>query len=96
MREFWTPIPVRIEEQPELAELIAEPPPLPPTVAGLYEGVPPLDPTAEDRRPTALRLFRRNLARCRSLAEVAERAGIDPRTLYSKMRRHGLRREDYR
>ena len=30
------------------------------------------------------------------ITEVAERAGIDPRTLYSKMRRHGLRREDYR
>jgi DNA-binding NtrC family response regulator len=31
-----------------------------------------------------------------TLAEVARKAGINPRTLYEKMRRLGLRKEDYR
>jgi len=30
------------------------------------------------------------------ISETAERAGIDPRSLYSKMKHHGLRKEDYR
>jgi two-component system response regulator AtoC len=30
------------------------------------------------------------------VGETARRAGIDPRSLYDKMRRHGLRKEDYR
>lgn len=71
LHDFWVDVPVRIEEEPDLAELAAHPPPLPPTVAGLYEGVPPIDETALTARPTALRLFRRNLARCGDLDEVA-------------------------
>jgi len=30
------------------------------------------------------------------VGETARRAGIDPRSLYTKMRRHGLRKEDFR
>jgi DNA-binding NtrC family response regulator len=30
------------------------------------------------------------------LGEVAKRAEISPRSLYDKMRQHGLRKEDYR
>ncbi|MEZ4321090.1 MAG: tetratricopeptide repeat protein [Myxococcota bacterium] len=72
-QDFWVGIPVRIEEEPTLAELTASPPPLPPTVAGLYEGSPPADDEeALTARPTALRVFRRNLARCGDLDEVAE------------------------
>lgn len=70
--EFWAEVPVRIEEEPSLAELTASPPPLPPTVAGLYAGNPPADPASMHRRPTALRLFRKNLARCATTEEVIE------------------------
>jgi DNA-binding NtrC family response regulator len=30
------------------------------------------------------------------ISETASRAGIDPRSLYDKMRRHGLRKEDFK
>jgi DNA-binding NtrC family response regulator len=30
------------------------------------------------------------------IGETARRAGIDPRSLYTKMRRYGLRKEDFK
>jgi tetratricopeptide (TPR) repeat protein len=72
LQRFWNGVPVQVESEPDLAELTARPPPLPPTVAGLYAGHPPDDDTALAARPTALRLFRKNLARCGSLDQVAE------------------------
>jgi DNA-binding NtrC family response regulator len=37
------------------------------------------------------------LERCGGrIGEAAERAGIDPRSLYEKMRRHGLRKDDFK
>ncbi len=71
LQQFWNGVAVHVEEEPDLAELTARPPALPPTVAGLYAGRPPDDDTALTARPTALRLFRSNLARCGSLDQVA-------------------------
>ena len=41
-------------------------------MAGLYDGVPPNGPEVPTSRPTALRLFRKNLARCGTLDEVVQ------------------------
>ncbi len=58
-------------------------------------------PLAEARRRTTEAFERRYLEHHLKqaggkLGEVARRAGINPRTLYAKMRRLGLRKEDYR
>ena len=57
--EFWSGVPVHIEDLPKLGELTSGPVPIPPTVRGLFVGAP------EDghARPDALRLFATNLAR---------------------------------
>jgi two-component system response regulator AtoC len=41
--------------------------------------------------------LRQQLAQCHGrVGEAARRAGLDPRSLYAKMRRYGLRKEDFR
>ena len=61
----------------------------------------PEQPWSEVRGAALLRLERRYLEGVLKLAggrvnEAAERAGMDPRSLYEKLKRHGLRKEDYR
>lgn len=73
LARFWSGVPMRLEEKPALAELVRGPTPIPPTVAGLYMGTPPAPEVANSLRPTALRLFRRNLARCGDLDGVQAR-----------------------
>jgi tetratricopeptide (TPR) repeat protein len=81
---FWHGVPVRWEGFPDLAELCAAEPVIRPTVGGLYLGDPRdvADPWAV--RPTALRLFTRNLARAPSrdalvddLAAVLQTEALD-------------------
>jgi len=76
IRDFWAGIPLQVEEEPALTELTAATPPLPPTIAGMYDGVPPNDDTVHTARPLALRLFRRNLARCGTLDEVTQQLAL--------------------
>lgn len=76
LARFWSGVPMRLEEQPTLDELARGAVPIPPTVAGMYEGRPPdLDQGPEqafEQRPKALRLFRRNLSRCGDLDQVID------------------------
>lgn len=74
--EFWKEVPIQIEDQPSLTELTASTSPVPPTVAGLYKGVPPEGEAVLTARPEALRLFRRNLARAGSLEEVSRQLAL--------------------
>ncbi len=58
-------------------------------------------PLAQARRELTLRFERAYLehlleATEGAVGETAERAGISPRSLYEKMKRHGLRKEDFR
>lgn len=69
--EFWRDVPILVEDEPSLAELREARTPVPPTVAGLYAGDPPEGDEVLHARPQALRLFKRNLARCGDLEEVA-------------------------
>lgn len=69
--DFWREVPILIEDEPSIGELIASSQRLPPTVGGLYEGTPPPGDEVLIARPTALRLFRRNLARSGSLEAVS-------------------------
>ncbi len=72
LAEFWQGVPVRWAPLPDLDELRAASPVIRPTVGGLYEGDPTL---AEDPwlvRPTALRLYTRNLARAPTREEVVD------------------------
>ena len=61
-----------------------------------------LDRPWKDARENALNAFERayidGLLRATGgrIGETAQRAGMDPRSLHEKMRRHGLRKEDYR
>ncbi len=67
--EFWREIPIYVEEEPTLdARSFAAAPP-PPSVVGLYVGMPE-GPAAFERRPEALKLFRKNLARCGTYEEL--------------------------
>lgn len=75
LARFWSGVPMRLEEEPTLSELTRDVTPIPPTVAGLYQGQPPdgVDPEeAFAQRPKALRLFRKNLSRCGDLDQVVE------------------------
>lgn len=70
VRAFWSGVPVVLMDAPDLEELRTHEPAIPPTVTGLYQGDPPgedVDPAT--RRPAALRLFTRNLARNTDRAE---------------------------
>jgi DNA-binding NtrC family response regulator len=51
------------------------------------------DAVAELVRQYVKRLLRRSAGRVGRAAELAD---LDPRTLYELMRRHGLRKEDYK
>lgn len=82
LQAFWHGVDMRFEEWPDLAELRRHDPPVPPSVALMYEGEHPDEREPEDgddepvdpwqHRPTALRLFRRNLARSQDLEELIE------------------------
>ena len=65
LRDWLDPIPIRIEELPDLAELRSAIPPLSPSAGALYDGMPPEDDPITER-PSAIRLFRRNIARAAS------------------------------
>ena len=75
-------VPVRLEEIPALDDLVANEPPLSPTILGLFRG-PPLGEACEaaDEKPRApcrsIVLYRRNLARAVKTQEELLRA--DPR-----------------
>lgn len=74
--EFWRDVPILLEEEPALDELRSASNPVPPTVAGLYAGDPPEGDLVLDVRPDALRLFKKNLARCGTLDEVAHQLSL--------------------
>lgn len=74
--DFWRDVPIAIEEEPSIQELLATSPRLPPTVGGLYAGTPPEGDAVLHARPEALRLFRRNLARAGSLEAVARQLAL--------------------
>jgi tetratricopeptide (TPR) repeat protein len=65
-------VPIVIADRPDLADLRAVDPPFPPTILGLYRGLPDGE-TAPDAPPRAIFLYRINLARAaRSRAELRE------------------------
>ncbi len=72
LARLWRDVPMRLEPWPTLEDLHSESPPLHPDVDALYEGEPP-EPGEGDVRPTALRLFRRNLDYAADASEVADR-----------------------
>lgn len=76
LARFWSGVPMRLEEEPTLTELIRGASPIPPTVAGMYEGRPPDLAAGPEQafaqRPSALRLFRKNLSRCGELDRVID------------------------
>lgn len=72
LREFWSEVPVSLQDWPDLAELAASEPPITPTVTGLYKGTPPGEEDAWDVRPEALRLYTKNLERSPSREAVVE------------------------
>jgi len=63
VRDFWALVPLELHEIPSVDELRTSSPPITPSVSGLYIGTPPREPGSADR-PSALRLYTRNLARC--------------------------------
>ena len=69
---FWSGIAIQLVEEPDLAELRAMDPPVSPAVSGLFVGTPPDDADPVANRPDAMRLFRRNLALCRSVDELVD------------------------
>ena len=76
------------------------PPALPPLEAARFEGYfdKPL-PEAREELSSAFEkdYLERMLSLCRGrVGEAARRSGVNERTLYAMMRRHGLRKEDFR
>lgn len=74
--EFWRDVPIQVEDEPSIEELLGARLPVPPTVAGLYAGDPPSGDEVLTARPEALRLFRKNLARCGDLDEVSRQLAL--------------------
>ena len=64
VREFWSGIPMLIEDFPSLEEARVATPPIPPNVLGLYIGEPPENGDPWQVRPEGIRLFRKNLVHC--------------------------------
>ena len=72
IREFWSGIPILIEDFPEIEEAQKATPPIPPNVLGLYIGMPPESGDPWQERPEGLRIFRRNLLRSFDREELVE------------------------
>ncbi len=100
---------IALEDLPAaLAETVEPPAPAsPPTSEGRPDDGDALDaatlaqPLAAARRRFTAKFERAYLdgmlrATGGRISETAARAGIDPRSLYAKMKQHGLRKEDYR
>lgn len=63
LHAFYSNLPFAIDDLPDIDELRAHDPPLPPTIAALHVGEPPEDGDPWTDRPESIRLFARNLAR---------------------------------
>jgi len=63
LQVFWTDLPILLLDHPDIDELRETDPPITPTVTGLFQGTPPEDEDPWQVRPTALRLYLRNLLR---------------------------------
>ncbi len=97
---------VQLEDLPESIARHAQGPGLSPAARGAQLGVDlPADwlarPLGEVRREVVAELERRYLAEQLAatggrVGEAARRAGLDPRSLYGKMRRLGLAKEEFR
>jgi tetratricopeptide (TPR) repeat protein len=72
VREFWSGIPVILEDLPSIEESREAVPPIPPNVLGLYVGSPPETNDPWKDRPEGLRLFRKNLVRCVDSNDLVE------------------------
>ena len=72
LHDFYSNLPFTIEDLPELDELRGHDPPLPPTIAALHTGEPPVDRDPYEHRPVSIRLFARNLARAPTPEELVE------------------------
>jgi len=72
LQDFWTDLPILLEDLPNLEELRSADPPITPTVTGLYQGVPPVDADPWLVRPQALRLYTGNLMRSPSIDDLVE------------------------
>ncbi|MEM6930325.1 MAG: tetratricopeptide repeat protein [Myxococcota bacterium] len=80
LHAFYSNLPFTIEDLPELDELRAHDPPLPPTIAALHTGEPTEGKDAWEHRPESIRLFARNLARAPTpdeLIDVLRQALLD-------------------
>ena len=76
VEEFWYGVPVKFEGLPDLDELRKHEPPVPPTISALYLGDPPEEADPWSKRPTAIRIFRDNLARSKDMDEVVLQLGL--------------------
>jgi tetratricopeptide (TPR) repeat protein len=76
VEEFWYGVPLKFEDLPNLAELRAHLPPVPPTISALYQGkvLEEEDPWA--KRPQAIRIFRKNLARSHDEDELVQQIAL--------------------
>ncbi len=78
VRRFYSQVPFRIEDLPDLAELRAHEPPVSPIVGAMLEGEPPddVDPLEgsldELGLPSAIRIYARNLCRAGSLDRLVD------------------------
>ena len=67
---FYDGLDFRLEDLPDLEELRAHDPPVPPTVGAMYVGEPPEE--AGTGQPSAIRLFLRNLGRSPTPEDLVE------------------------
>ena len=73
LQHFYSGMDFRLEDLPNLTELQRTHPPLPPTIGAMYVGEPPEEPNTG--RPSAMRLFLRNLGRSLSEEQLVEQLG---------------------
>lgn len=76
VQSFWEEIPVMLVDRPKLDELRSHSPPLPPTVSGLFLGELDDEADPHEHLPDAMRLYRKNLALCRTLDELVMQVSI--------------------
>jgi len=76
VEEFWYGVPVRFETLPDLGELRKHEPPVPPTISALYLGEPPVEGDPWAKRPTAIRVFRENLARSKDMDDLVQQVTL--------------------